>query len=137
MTGLVSGIDCTQQSSSINGSIKASVRLRIAEYLSNSEEESVEEDEMEEEGIEEEIMEASPKSNASAYKGKRADASGETCSSRCSPVVRVKAAQQGNGGAGHGLAERQQADAYFYSSRISCARITSVSWLKRRSSSPR
>jgi hypothetical protein len=34
--------------------------------LSNSEEESVEEDEMEEEGIEEEIMEASPKSNVSA-----------------------------------------------------------------------
>jgi len=56
LTGLVSGIDCTQQSSSINGSIKARVRLRMAEYLSNSEEESAEEDEMEEEGIEEEVI---------------------------------------------------------------------------------
>ena len=56
MTGLVSGIDCTQQSSSISGPISASVRLRIADYLSNSEGESTDEEEMEEEGNEEEIM---------------------------------------------------------------------------------
>ena len=67
------------------------MRLRIAEYLSNSEEESVEEDEMEEEGIEEEIMEASPKSNVSAIKVNRADASGENLQLPLFSPVRVKA----------------------------------------------